>query len=194
MDQKVSVRFEKIEVIFTNNSVTIIPTNSKNPLLIPITIDGLKKCIKEKQYEEIPLDSKTTDDLRELLNSSQTNMVFNNTVTENKITQGYSLHFQFITKPNYIQIEECLNLSLREYAFFIKNLFDNLENNKSTRLIKYSIEHSLLYIPEKKIIPVNVDTLKAALKFYLKFEKEINPNLPPTLLEEIHDIIYDVMD
>jgi len=193
MDQNtVLMAFKRLRIEFTQNLVKITP-NFKSPLTIPVSKNELETCIEEGLYGEIKIDEKTKDGLKKLLATTQSTAKTDAEIVS-QIIEKSSLNFHFVTKPTHIVINDCLKLSLQEYGFFIKNLYDNTENKTSTNILKYSMESSVLYVPGKKLIPVNVDTLKAALKFYLKFEKEINPNLPPTLLEEIQDIIYDVMD
>lgn len=195
MDQNtVLMAFKKLRIEFTQNLVKITP-NFKSPLTIPISKNELETCIEEGLYGEIKIDEKTKYGLKKLLATTQSTIKTGAEIVSENIIQKSSLRFQFIRKPvTYIIIDEYLRLSLQEYSFFIKNLFDNLENNKSVRLIKYNIESSILYVPGKKLFPVDISTLKAALKFYLKHKIEIDASIPPVLLDEIQDIIYDVMD
>ena len=192
MNNSVLIEFQKMKMLFTQNSVTIMP-NSKNPLSIPITKSELEGFVKERRYEDIYLNNKAVKGLNKLLTTAPINAELEDKIVPRKDNQP-SLHFQFISEPIYIKIEGCLNLSTQEYAFFIQNLYINLENKTSTNIPKYSIESSVLYIPGKKLIAINISVLKAAINFYLKFKKEIEKNLPSMLLDEIQDIIYDVMD
>lgn len=197
MVNRVVSNFQQLKIVFTPNEVAIFP-NFKKPLLMPMSRDELKECIENEFYEEVPLDKKTIEGLKRLLVNLQKE---SKAKSETKIVPKNItplLRFQFMYKPiKYIVINESLNLTSQEFLLFIKNVYDNIENKNSINLIKYSIESSILYIPDigrKKLIPLNICTLKTAINFYLKFKAELDKNIPPTLLEEIQDIIDDVMD
>jgi hypothetical protein len=109
--------------------------------------------------------------------------------------QDTSLQFRYINNAvTYIVINGCLNVSLSEFASFIKNLYKSCKNKTDINLIKYKIESLSLLLANQEPIPINTHLLQEALNFYLKFKGEIDKTIPSSTVEELREIIDDITE